>query len=57
LEPEVAVIVTDAKPVVAVLLADSFNTLVEVAGFVPKDAVTPLGRLEADRVTSPVNPF
>ena len=30
--------------------------LVEVAGFGEKDAVTPLGKPDAERVTLPVNP-
>jgi len=50
------VIVTVAVPVVAVLLAVRVRTLVEVVGFVPKLAVTPLGRPEAERLTLPVNP-
>ena len=48
---------TVAVPVVAVLLAVSVRTLVEVVGFVPKLAVIPEGRPEADRVTLPANPF
>ena len=55
--PEVPVIVTVAIPVAAVLLAVSVKTLVAVAGFVPNDAVTPLGRPEADKLTLPVKPF
>src|SRR5947209_18912106 len=55
-DPEVPVIVTVAGPVVAVELAVKVTTLVEVAGFVPKLAVTPAGRPEADKVTLPVNP-
>ena len=43
-------------PGVAVLLADNVRTLVPVAGFVPKKAVTPLGNAEAAKVTLPVNP-
>ena len=43
-------------PVAAVLLAVNVSTLVEVVGFVPNDAVTPLGRAELDRLTDPVNP-
>jgi hypothetical protein len=54
--PEVPVIVTVAEPVVALLLAVSVSTLVEVVGLVANDAVTPLGRPEAARVTLPVNP-
>jgi len=54
--PEVPEIVTVAVPVVAVLLAVKLTTLVEVVGLVPKVAVTPLGKPEAERVTLPVNP-
>jgi len=44
-------------PVVAVLLAVSVKALVAVAGFGLKEAVTPLGRFEADKLTFPVKPF
>ena len=54
--PETPVTVTVAAPVVAVVLAVKVRTLVEVAGFVPKVAVTPAGRPEAERVTLPVKP-
>jgi hypothetical protein len=54
--PDVPVIVTVDVPVVAVALAVSVSTLVPVVGFVPKVAVTPLGRPDAARVTLPVNP-
>lgn len=54
--PDVPVIVTVDAPGVAVLLADNVRTLVPVAGFVPKEAVTPLGNPEAAKVTLPVNP-
>ena len=54
--PEVPVMVTVELPVVAVELAVRVRTLVPVVGFVPKAAVTPLGRPEAARVTLPVNP-
>ena len=54
--PEVPVIVTEAVPVVAVLLAVNVTTLVEVVGLVPKAAVTPAGKPEAERVTLPVKP-
>jgi len=55
-EPEVPVMVTVADAVVAVLLAVSVSTLDPVVGFVPNDAVTPLGKPDAARVTPPVNP-
>ena len=54
--PEVPVMVTVDEPAVAVLLAVSVSTLVPVVGLVPNEAVTPLGRPEAARVTLPVNP-
>ena len=53
---DVPVIVTDAVPVVAVELAVKVTTLLPVVGFVPKLAVTPDGRPDAERVTLPVNP-
>ena len=46
-----------AVPVAAVELALSVKTLVDVVGFVPKLAVTPDGKAEADKVTLPVKPF
>jgi hypothetical protein len=55
--PEVPVMVTVTVPVVAVPLAVSVSVLVVVAGFVLNDAVTPLGKPEADRLTLPLNPF
>ena len=55
--PEVPVIVTVEDPVVAVAAAVRVITLVPVVGFVPKAAVTPLGRPDATRVTLPANPF
>ena len=55
--PEVPVIVTVDVPTVAEVLAVSVSTLDPVVGFVPNEAVTPLGRLDAARVTLPLNPF
>lgn len=55
--PEVPVMVTVAAPVVAVLLAVSVKVLVELAGLGLNDAVTPLGRPEADKLTFPLKPF
>ena len=55
--PEVPVTTTEKVPVVAVLLAVSVTVLDVVAGFVLNDAVTPLGRPEADKLTLPVKPF
>jgi hypothetical protein len=54
--PEVPVMVTVDVPVVAVALAVRVSTLVPVVGFVPKVAVTPLGKPDAANVTLPVNP-
>jgi hypothetical protein len=55
--PDVPVMVTVEVPVVAELLAFSLSTLDAVVGFVPNEAVTPLGKPDAARVTLPVNPF
>ncbi len=54
--PEVPLIVTVDVPAVAELLAVSVSTLDAAVGFVPNDAVTPLGKPEAVRVTLPLNP-
>jgi hypothetical protein len=53
----VPVIVTVAVPMAAVLLVVNVNLLVVVAGFELNDALTPLGRPEADKVTPPLKPF
>ena len=50
-------IVTVDVPVVAVLLAVSVRELVVVAEAGLKDAVTPLGRPDAEKLTLPVKPF
>jgi hypothetical protein len=55
--PEVPVMVTVAVPVVAVLLAISVRVLVVVVLVGLKEAVTPLGRPEADKLTLPLKPF
>jgi hypothetical protein len=55
--PEVPVMVTvTGPPAVAVFVAVSVSTLELVAGLMAKDAVTPLGRPLAARVTAPLNP-
>jgi hypothetical protein len=54
--PEVPVIVTGTVPMVAVPLAVNVNVLVAVAGLGLNNAVTPLGRPEADKVTAPPKP-
>ena len=56
-QPEVPVMVIVAAPMVAVLLAVRVSRLLVVAGLVPKEAVTPLGRPLAASVTLPVNPL
>jgi hypothetical protein len=55
--PEVPVIVTVAVPVAALLLAVSVSVLLVVAEAGLNDAVTPLGKPDADRFTLDVNPF
>lgn len=55
--PDVPVMVTVTVPVAAVPLAVSVNVLVPLVGFGPKDAVTPRGRPDADKLTLPVKPF
>lgn len=55
-DPEVPVIVTEKVPVAAAAAAANVTVLVEVVGLVPKLAVTPLGKPEADKLTLPVNP-
>ena len=55
--PEVPVMVTVTVPMVAALLAVSVNMLAVLAGFGLNDAVTPLGRPDADKVTLPPKPF
>src|SRR5215471_12535541 len=55
--PEVPVTVTVAAPAVAVLVAASVKVLVVLVGFGLKDAVTPLGKPVADKLTLPPKPF
>lgn len=55
--PEVPVIVTLTVPVAAVLLAVSVNVLALGVGFGLNDAVTPLGRPEATKLTLLPKPF
>ena len=50
-------IVTLDVPVAAVLLAVSVNELVVVAEAGLKDAVTPLGKPDAEKLTLPLKPF
>jgi hypothetical protein len=55
--PDVPVIVTVAVPIAALPLAVSVNALLLVAEAGLNDAVTPLGRPDAARLTLPVKPF
>ena len=55
--PEVPVMVTVKVPVVAVPVAVRVKRLVAVAGFVPKLALTPLGRPDALKFTVLLKPF
>jgi hypothetical protein len=55
--PEVPVMVTVDVPVAAPLLAVSVRLLVVVAEAGLNNAVTPLGRPEADKLTLPTKPF
>ncbi len=55
--PDVPETVTVTAPVVAVPVADKVKRLLVVAGFVPKMALTPLGRPDAVKFTLPANPF
>jgi hypothetical protein len=55
--PDVPVMVTVTVPVAAVPPAVSVNVLVLVVGFGLNDAVTPLGKPEADKLTLPLKPL
>ncbi len=55
--PEVPVMVTGKVPVVAVLLAVSVKVLEPAVLAGLKEAVTPLGKPDADKLTLPVKPF
>jgi hypothetical protein len=55
--PEVPVMVTVSVPAVAVLLAVSVKVLVLAVLLGLNDAVTPLGRADADKLTLPLKPF
>jgi hypothetical protein len=55
--PEEPLIVNVTVPVFAVPVAVIVNVLAAVAGFGLNDAVTPLGRPDADKVTVPLKPF
>ena len=53
---DVPVTLTSTVPTAATLLAANLNVLVPVALLGSKDAVTPLGKSEAVRLTLPLNP-
>ena len=55
--PDTPVTVTVTVPVVAVLLAVNVNVLLLVVLVGLNDAVTPLGRPAADKLTLPLKPF
>lgn len=55
--PAVPVTVMEKLPVEAVLLVTNVSALVAVAGFGLKEAVTPLGKPDADKVTLELKPF
>ena len=55
--PDVPVTVTAIVPVVAVLLAVNVNVLVVAVLLGLNEAVTPLGRPDADKLTLPLKPF
>jgi hypothetical protein len=55
--PEIPVTVTVTVPVAAVLLAVSVNVLVLAVLAGLNDAVTPLGKPDADKLTLPLKPF
>ena len=55
--PDVPVIVTVTVPLAAVVLAVNVAVLLEVAELGLKEAVTPLGSPDADKLTLLVKPF
>ena len=55
--PDEPVTVTVNVPVVAVLLAVNVNVLVVAVLLGLNEAVTPLGRPDADKLTLPLKPF
>ena len=55
--PDTPVTVTGTVPVVAVLLAVSVNVLLPVVLIGLNDAVTPLGKPDADKLTLRLNPY
>ena len=55
--PDVPVTVTVKVPVVAAAFAESVSTLLVFEGLGANEAVTPLGKPEAEKVTLPLKPF
>ena len=55
--PDVPVMVMLYCPRLTELVAANVIMLVPVVGFGANDAVTPLGKPDAERVTLPVNPY
>jgi len=55
--PEVPVMVSKTVPVAAVLLAVNVNVLALVVLVGLNEAVTPLGKPDADKLTAPLKPF
>ena len=55
--PEIPMTVMVTVPIIAVLLAVSVNVLVLAVLLGLNDAVTPLGRPDADKLTLPLKPF
>src|SRR6267143_4353081 len=55
--PDLPRTLTLKVPVIAELLTVSVTVLLEVEGLGLKEAVTPVGRLDAEKVTLPVKPF
>jgi hypothetical protein len=54
---EAPMTVTEKVPIVALPVADSVKRLVVVPGFVPKTALTPLGKPDVFKFTGPLKPF
>ena len=55
--PEVPVMVRGYCPIATELDAVRVRTLLLVVGLVEKEAVTPVGRPETERLTLPANPY
>ena len=55
--PDLPRTLTLKVPVIAELLTVSVTVLLEVEGLGLKEAVTPVGRLDAEKLTVPVKPF